>query len=206
MAFHDVRFPLDIALNARGGPQRRTEVTTLANGREERNTLWAHSRRRYNAGSGVKSRRDMQRLIAFFEERRGRFHGFRWHDAMDHASGEPMPTPFDQALGTGDGTRTGFQLIKRYGLTFAPYDRPITKPRLETVRIAVNGDEITTGWAIEALTGVITFSEAPADGATISAGFLFDVPVRFDIDQLEVELSQFDAADIPDIPLLEILE
>ena len=113
MAFHDVRFPLDIALGARGGPERLTDIVTLSSGAEERNSRWANSRHRYNAGYGVKSLADMQAVLAFFEERRGRFHSFLWRDGLDFSSngGNGTPTPLDQTIGTGDGTKTTFQLV-----------------------------------------------------------------------------------------------
>jgi uncharacterized protein (TIGR02217 family) len=208
MAFHATRFPLDIALGARGGPERATDIVTLASGREERNSRWAQSRRRYNAGYGVKSRADMQAVLAFFEERRGRFHSFLWRDGLDHSSngGDGVPGPADQAIGTGDGVRTTFQLVKRYGASFDPYLRPITKPVAGTVRVAVSGSEVMSGFAVDTLAGTVTFAVPPASGAAVSAGFLFDVPVRFDIDQLDIELTTFDAADAPSIPLLEVRE
>jgi uncharacterized protein (TIGR02217 family) len=206
MAFHAIRFPLDVALNARGGPERATDVVTLKSGREERNSRWAHSRRRYNAGYGVKSRADMQAVLAFFEERRGRFHAFLWRDALDFSSGGTTPTPLDQAIGEGDGTATEFQLVKRYGASFDPYLRPITKPVAGSVRVAVGGVELTSGFSIDTATGIVTFAAAPADGAAVTAGFLFDVPVRFDTDRLDIELSSFDAADAPSIPLIEVRE
>src|SRR5690242_9366570 len=149
MAFHDVRFPLDIALGARGGPERMTDIVTLSSGREERNSRWAQSRRRYNAGYGVKSRADMQAVLAFFEERRGRFHSFLWRDGLDQSSngGDGTPTPFDQSIGVGDGATTAFQLTKTYGASFDPYARPITKPVAGSVRVAVDGTELTTGFS-----------------------------------------------------------
>ena len=100
MAFHSIRFPLDVALGARGGPERRTDVVTLAGGGEQRNGRWHYSRRRYNAGYGVKSRADMAAVLAFFEERRGRLHGFLWRDGLDFSSAGTMPGPLDQAIGT----------------------------------------------------------------------------------------------------------
>ncbi|QYO77952.1 DUF2460 domain-containing protein [Devosia salina] len=205
MAFHHIRFPLDIALGARGGPERRTEVTTLAGGGEKRNGRWAHSRRRYNAGYGVKSRADMQAVLAFFEERRGRLHGFLWRDGLDHSSGGLVPLPTDQVLGTGDGVRAQFQLVKTYGAAFDPYLRDITKPVAGSVRIAVDGVELPGGWTVDVATGLVGFDVAPADGAVVSAGFLFDVPVRFDTDRLDIELNGFDGAEAPSIPLVEIL-
>ena len=205
MAFHAVRFPLDIALGARGGPERRTDIVQLAGGGEARNGRWAQSRRRYNAGYGVKSRADMQAVLQFFEERRGRLHGFLWRDGLDHSSGGDPPGPLDQTIGMGDGVRTKFALCKRYGVNFDPYLRPVTKPVAGSVRVTVGGVERTSGWSCDAATGVVQFSVAPAAGAAITAGFLFDVPVRFDTDRLDVELTSFDAAYLPDIPLVEIL-
>ena len=206
MAFHPIRFPLGVALGARGGPERATDIVALASGREERNSRWAQSRRRYNAGYGVKSRADMQAVLAFFEERRGRFHSFLWRDGLDHSSGAETPTAFDQTIGVGDGTTTAFQLTKRYGVNFDPYLRPITKPVNGTVKMAVSGVELTSGFTVNALTGIVTVTVAPAVDAVVTAGFLFDVPVRFDIDRLDIELSSFDAAEAPSIPLIEVLE
>jgi len=205
MAFHAVRFPVDVALGARGGPERKTDVVTLAGGGEQRNGRWRHSRRRYNAGYGVKSRADMAEVLAFFEERRGRLHGFLWRDGLDFSSGGAMPTALDQVIGTGNGVATGFQLQKRYGADFDPYLRPITRPVAGSVRVAVDGAELTSGWAVDWASGMVSFALAPALGASVTAGFLFDVPVRFDTDRLDVELTSFDGADVPSIPLVEIL-
>lgn len=199
MAFHNIRFPLDIALGARGGPERATDIVTLASGFEERNSRWAHSRRRYNAGYGVKSRADMQAVLAFFEERRGRFHSFLWRDGLDCSSNGPQP------LGTGDGTTTAFQLSKTYGASFDPYVRPITKPVAGTVSVTIDGAP-ASAFTVDAATGIVTFDTAPADGATLAAEFEFDVPVRFDVDRLDIELTTFDAADAPAIPLIEVRE
>ncbi|QQR37946.1 DUF2460 domain-containing protein [Devosia rhizoryzae] len=204
MTFHHTRFPLDIALGARGGPERKTDVVQLAGGGERRNGRWHHSRRRYNAGYGVKSRADMQAVLAFFEERRGRLHGFLWRDGLDHSSGGTVPLPTDQLIGTGDGVRTQFQLSKRYGSAFDPYLRTIAKPVAGSVRVAVGGVELS-GWTVDVTTGVVGFAVAPASGAAVTAGFLFDVPVRFDTDRLDIELTSFDGAEAPSIPLVEIL-
>ncbi|UYN99705.1 MAG: DUF2460 domain-containing protein [Devosia sp.] len=205
MAFHHVRFPLDIALGARGGPERKTDIVTLANGAEKRNGRWAQSRRRYNAGYGVKSRADMQAVLAFFEERRGRLHGFLWRDGLDHVSGSGAPTPTDQDIGTGNGSRQQFQLTKRYGAAFDPYLRTIAKPVSGSVRVARDGVEALSGWSVDVTTGIVSFSTAPGNGVAVTAGFLFDVPVRFDTDRLDIELSGFDGAEVPAIPLVEIV-
>jgi uncharacterized protein (TIGR02217 family) len=210
-AFHEVLFPLDVALGASGGPERRTEIVVLGSGREERNQRWAGARRRYNAGYGVKSLDDLHAVIAFFEERRGRLTGFRFRDRTDCRSAAPGAAPGagDQAIGTGDGLEAGFQLAKTYGASFAPHRRVIAKPVAGTVRVAVAGVEKVPDedFLVDVATGLVTFTEGqvPADGAAVTAGFVFDVPVRFDTDALTVNLTAFDAGDIPDIPLVEIV-
>lgn len=208
-AFHEVLFPLDIALKSAGGPERKTEIVTTGSGREERNARWALSRRRYDAGYGVKTFEALASVVAFFEERRGRLYGFRWRDRLDHSSAASgAVTPLDQIIGTGDGETTTFPLAKTYGSIYAPYQRPIAKPVPESVRVAVGGSEVAEGTAFtcDTETGLVTFlaGHIPAEGAAVSAGFLFDVPVRFDTDFLEVDWSAFAAGAIPKIPLVEI--
>src|SRR3954465_3484618 len=142
-AFHEILFPLDIALKSAGGPERRTEIVALGSGREERNARWAHSRRRYDARYGVKPLGALSAVVAFFEERRGRLYGFRWRDRLDHSSAAPgaAVTPTDQVIVIGDGARTTFALLKLYGGAHAPYSRPIAKPVAGSVHVAVNGIE-----------------------------------------------------------------
>jgi uncharacterized protein (TIGR02217 family) len=209
MAFHEVRFPPGISQGATGGPERRTEIVTLGSGFEERNSRWADSRRFYNAGYGVRSIDDLHEVIAFFEERRGRLHGFRWKDWADYKSCAPgrNPSPFDQLLGTGDGVDATWQLVKVYGADYAPWTRTIAKPVPGSVRVAVNGVEKAPGtFTVNAATGVITFDPAhiPASGHEIRAGFEFDVPARFDSDRLDLNLNSFRAGAIPSIPIVEI--
>ncbi|PLW76954.1 DUF2460 domain-containing protein [Cohaesibacter celericrescens] len=203
--FHEILFPLDVGFGASGGPERRTDVATLASGFEERNARWASSRRTFDAGLGVRSFADLQAVLSFFEERRGKLYGFRFRDPLDHAScgfGK-SPSANDQTIAIGDGTSCSFVLIKTYGGLHAPYYRTISKPVAGSVAIALNGADVTA-YSVNEVTGTVTFDTAPADGAVISAGFLFDVPVRFDTDKLEFSLSAFEAGDIPSIPLVEI--
>lgn len=206
MAFHEIRFPTAIALGSAGGPSRRTEIVTLGSGFEERNAVWANSRRRYDVGYGVKSLNDMHAVIAFFEARMGRFHGFRFKDFSDFKSCAPNAnvTPADQAIGAGDGSATQFALVKTYVSGPSSWTRAIPKPVLDSVRIAVGGIEQTSGWSVDTATGVVTFTSPPAGGAAVQAGFEFDVPTRFDTDTLSINLENFRAGDIPTIPIVEI--
>jgi uncharacterized protein (TIGR02217 family) len=208
--FHEVLFPIDIALKSAGGPERKTDIVVLGSGREERNARWANSRRRYDAGYGIKNFEALSTVVAFFEERRGMLYGFRWRDRLDQVSAIAGAgiTPLDQPIGTGDGATATCQLGKIYGSAFAPYRRAIVKPVAGSVRVAVAGTEAAEGTAftVDATTGIVTFlaGHLPALGAAITAGFQFDVPVRFDTDYLEVDLSAFAAGAIPKIPLVEI--
>jgi uncharacterized protein (TIGR02217 family) len=209
MAFHEVRFPARVSLGATGGPERRTEIVVLGSGAEERNSRWADSKRRYNAGYGVKRVDDLHAVIAFFEERRGRLHGFRWKDWSDYKSCAPSapPSALDQEIGVGDGVAATFQLVKAYGSSFAPWTREILKPVAGTVVVAVNGVVQSPGdYTVDSMTGVVTFhaGHIPAAGQVVKAGFEFDVPVRFDTDQLEINMSLFEAGTIPHIPIVEV--
>lgn len=208
--FHDVRFPIAISRASTGGPERRTDVVVLGSGAEERNARWANSRRAYNAGWGIKSLDDLDAVVAFFEERRGRLYGFRWRDPLDWKSCVPSATPSatDQRIGTGNGSARVFPLAKTYGSSVLPWTRRITKPVAGSVRIAVSGVVQGQGRevSIDTSTGLVTFApdRVPAAGAAITAGFEFDVPVRFDTDRLEVNLQGFQHGAIPAIPLVEI--
>lgn len=208
MAFHDVRFPVDIALGARGGPQWRTEIVSFVSGHEQRNQKWAHSRRRYDAGYGIKSVEDLRKVMAFFEERRGAYHSFRWRDPFDFNSsdGSQDVAETDQLLGVGDGVQTSFQLVKNYGGTHDPYTRIIHKPVATSVLVAL--DAVTqiknTDFTLDAMTGIISFTAAPTMGVKVTAGFEFDVPVRFENDVLDLNMSHFSAGDIPSISLVEV--
>ena len=203
--FHDVRFPFSVSIGASGGPERRTEIVPLVSGREQRNTPWADSRRRYDAGPGVRSLTDIHTLIAFFEARRGPLHGFRFRDPFDNRSAAPdqAPDPSDQLIGTGDGAATQFQLVKHYESGGERWTRTIHKPVAGSLRVAVDGVE-TSQFSLDDTTGLLTLDAAPADGAAVTAGFAFDVPVRFDADRLDLALEHPGAGHAGVIPLIEI--
>lgn len=204
-SFHDVRLSLAPALGASGGPERLTDIVRLASGAESRNARWSGSRRRWEIGGAVVEADAAHDLLAFFEARRGRMHGFRFRDPLDWKSCAPSEDVaiLDQVIGVGDGMRTAFQLAKRYESGGAWVSRAIMKPVVESVLVAVDG--MATGFAVDAATGVVTLEDAPADGAQVTAGFVFDVPVRFDADRLELSLVGRDAVRVMRAPLVELL-
>lgn len=206
MAFHEVRFPDDISRGARGGPERRTRIVELASGDEERNSPWADSRRRYDAAYGIRRADDLAAVVAFFEARYGRLYGFRWKDWSDYKSCLPSASPSatDQIIGEGDGSTTQFQLVKVYASGAQSYSRRIVKPVAGTVLLALDGIAQGSGWSVDPATGVVSFAAAPGNGVIVTAGFEFDVPVRFDTDRLDVTLDIGRMGSIASIPLIEI--
>jgi uncharacterized protein (TIGR02217 family) len=208
MNFHEVRFPANLSFGSVGGPERRTEVVTLANGFEERNSPWAHSRRRYDAGLGMRSLDDVELLVAFFEARRGQVFGFRWKDWSDYKSSPASKTPAftDQVIGIGDGETASYKLAKTYSSGVGAYKRPIAKPVSGTVTVGIQREEVheAVHWSIDLATGVISFEVPPAQGVEITAGFEFDVPVRFDIDRIQTSVASFRAGDVPNVPVVEV--
>jgi uncharacterized protein (TIGR02217 family) len=210
-SFHDVVFPLSVSFGATGGPERRIEVVELTSGKEQRNARQAHSRRHYDAGTGVRSIDELREVIRFFEARRGKLTAFRFRDPFDYASRDDglAVTPIDQTLGTGNGANTRFRLMKTYGSGPDAYARPIRKPAGGTLRVAVAGVEkaLTTHFSFDDAAGEIVFAagSVPANGAVVTAGYEFHAPVRFDVDRLTVSLTAFKAGQAPTIPLVEVL-
>ena len=208
MNFHEERFPTRLSFGATGGPERRTEIVTLTNGFEERNTPWQHSRRHYDAGAGLRSLDDLSKLLAFFEARRAQLYGFRWKDLADYKSCLPSKdiSPLDQEIGRGDGTTRVFQLTKTYVSGAQTYVRPILKPVKGTVQVALATDPKveTQEFTFSTETGLITFMSPPDIDVRVTAGFEFDVPVRFATDRITTSLSTFNAGEVPSIPIVEV--
>lgn len=205
-AFDDVTFPLEIGREADMTAEFSTNVVSLMSGHERRNSDWADARMAYDVAPGVRSETELATLLAFFRARRGAAIGFRFSDPFDDSSNgaSDVPTATDQSIGVGDGVTTIFPLVKHYGTGAGAQQRRITRPRGGTVLVAVNG-VATTGWAL-ADQGCIVFDTAPASSAQITAGFRFDVPVRFADDRLNAARSTFGAGDMASVLLVEVKE
>ena len=201
--FHEVQFPMRLAIGAIGGPERRTEIVTLASGKEVRNAKWSRSRRRWEIGSAITDLADLQDFLSFFEARQGRLYGFRFRDPLDYSSARPglPPAATDQILGQGDGARTVFQLVKDYG----GQSRDNVKPVAGSVAVALNASAVSSGWTLDPELGTIDFDVPPADGVTVTAGFEFDCPVRFESDYVSAVIEAFGAGRVVSVSLVELI-
>ena len=206
MSFHEVSFPTDIAYGSAGGPTRRVEIISLDSGFEQRNSPWSQSRHRFNVSYGVKTYDQLHTVIAFWQARSGPLFGFRYKDFSDYKSVAPQQAVNhqDQVLGTGNGVLTTFQLIKKYTSGPSSFDRTIKKPISGTVRVALNTTEQLSGFTVDTTTGIVTFSTPPANGVVVKAGFEFEVPVRFEADQLTINMEAFKHGTLEDINLIEV--
>ena len=205
-AFDDVLYPLPLGQDVGVSPEFSTNVSVTSSGHERRNSLWSDARLRFDVGPGLRSEAEFGTLIAFFRARRGAARGFRLGDPFDFSSAGMTgnPGPSDQHIGTGDGLQSRFRLVKNYGDGEEPQSRPVTRPRPDTLRVAIGGEE-TTAFTLES-GGWLSFDTAPPVGAAVTAGFLFDVPVRFAEDRLDVTGATFAAGEVPSVPLVEIRE
>jgi uncharacterized protein (TIGR02217 family) len=197
MAFVETQFPTDISYGSSGGPEYATDVVISQSGAEQRNVNWTQARARFNVAHGVKTQAQLDALIAFFRARKGRAYGFRFKDWTDYNA-------IAQWIGTGDGTQTAFQLTKLYSSGGVNEYRTISKPVSGTVNIYKNAVLQTTGYTVNYVTGVVTFSTAPAASVLVTADFEFDVPVRFDTDRLSAVLESYGVNSWQDIPLIEV--
>ena len=206
MAIDGDRFPDRISRGARIKVARKTQIVGLVDGREERNASWRNSRRSYDVGFNVRTPDDLAEVIAFHEARRGRLGAFRFRDWLDYKSSLPSQpvAATDQVIGTGDGASDEFQLIKAYGDAAGEWVRTIRYPVPGSVLIAFDGVEQASGWTVDATTGLVTFDTAPAEDVEITAGFEFDVPVRFDTDLLQERREFEELGSIGSVPLVEV--
>jgi len=202
MSFHDVRLPTSIELGAVGGPNFLTTITTLSGGAEQRNVNWEDERAEYDIGYSVRTNADFAAVAAFFRARRGRAYGFRFKDHNDY-------TLTDENIGTGDDVTAAYQIIKTYEPSGPlPYVREIRKPVSGSVVVKVAGvtKTVTTHYTIDHATGIITFTAGniPTAGQAVTVTCEFDVPVRFDVDKLDIARPTPALAGASGIRLVEI--
>lgn len=200
MAFHDIRLPEEVERGALGGPKFKTTVLQLSSGHEKRNIDWEDSRGEWDIGYGIQTKANFSTVLSFFYARRGRAHSFRFKDWSD------FEIATEQSIGTGDNLETDFQVFKHYTSGSESFDRNILKPVSGTVRAFLNSVEqtISVDFTVNLLTGIVSFTVAPGAGVDVGIICEFDVPVRFDIDHLGINVETFDAGAIPQIPIVEV--
>jgi uncharacterized protein (TIGR02217 family) len=198
MAFVEVRFPDDIAFGSSGGPEYSTDVVITQSGHEQRNVNWSQARAHYNVAHGVKTQQQLGELIAFFRARKGRAVGFRFKDWADYQAES-------EYIGTGNGTKTLFQLQKNYSSGEVSEARIIYKPVQSSVVLYANDGIISpSAYTVNYLEGTVQFVVAPVAGVVLTADFEFDVPVRFDTDRLSASLDAYGVNSWTNIPLVEV--
>lgn len=211
MGFHEVQFPTGISYGSKGGPTHRTDIVVLDSGAEERISRWDEARRQYNVAYGVKSLNQLTELQTFCISRRGSAFGFRYKDWLDFTTSSnhrSSPTNIDQVIGTGDDAEVDFQLLKRYTSGLIQRVRNIRKPVTGTTVVAFDGVNQASGWTVNTVTGIITFTSPPGVDVVITAGCQFDVPVRFggEVDSyLQLTIEDFDQGNT-DISVVEIID
>jgi uncharacterized protein (TIGR02217 family) len=206
MSFDEILIPLRIGFGSQGGPSFSTEIVTVDGGYERRNQNWSQARRRFDAATGLRRAADVATLIAFFHARAGRARGFRlrdWSDFTSASDGTGTATFADQIIGSGTGSQTQFQLIKTYTSGAVSHVRTIKKPVSGSVSVGLDGAPQASGWSVDTATGLITFAAAPSSSVVVTAGFTFDVPVRFDSDQLNLSAEDFQQMRVQ-IPIVEV--
>lgn len=194
------RFPLPVGWGASSHPRYNTNVLRLESGHEKRNQVWSYALNRYNVALGVRSEADLESLIEFFHAVAGRAHGFRFKDRWDYKSTDinSSPDAEDQAMSYIDGSQSNWQLTKTYTKGALSQTREIKKPVAGTVLVAVNGALQTQGsdYTIDTTTGIVEFSTGSIPDPvsdTVTAGYEFDVPCRFDTDEIPITLETYRA-------------
>ncbi len=203
MAFDEVRFNVNISLNAVGGLGFETDITPLTSGHEQRNKVWEEFRGEWEVDLPAMSPSDLESDLAFFYARNGRWRGFRFKDWSDY-------TLVRQSIGTGDGADVTWQIYKRYTSSIN-YDRDLTKIVAASVSVWVNSSLMTEGggadYTLDYDTGIITFNTVspvvPGSSDDIEVACEFDVPVRFDMDKPNVRMIEPALAEWRNIRIVE---
>lgn len=203
MAFLTTRFPEEIAFGARGGPGFSTNVIMLGGGQEQRNRNWSKARLQWDVSYGIKTQTDYEELLSFFLAAGGRANTFRFKDWTDYR----VPSSSPETLGTSDGASDQtFQLRKTYTVGSDSYVRPVTRPVASAFVLYFDGVAQGSGWSLDADTGLVTVTSDPAEGTVYSWSGEFDVPCRFDTDDMSVSYDDYNNYNWPRVPVIEVRE
>lgn len=197
MSFLEIKFPDSISFNSSTILEFNTTVITSKNGKEFRNVNWNNNKMKFNIINGIKTKTELDEVIKFFRNVKGKAYGFRFKDWTDFSA-------TNQQIGIGDGETKEFQLIKTYTINGNTYTRKIKKLVISTIKVFLDGVE-TNDFSIDLTNGLITFEVAPSDTTIITANFEFDIPVRFNTDLLEITMDSINSGKIKDLELIEII-
>lgn len=217
MAFYEHRLPLDLSRGVSGGLGLRTLVNEADSGEESRIIKFSRLRGRWDLASRLMRdfesnptlRVDCDTIQQLHVVQEGRAHGFRFRHDGDHKIGDPDdPTTTNQSIGTGDGAETQFQAIRQYAFGAVTFNRPIVKLEASSYTVLIDDVAQTEGggndYTIDVDTGVVTFNAAPLGGEDVGLASKFDVPVRFDIDLLDLDYELASLGQVPSIPIVEL--
>jgi uncharacterized protein (TIGR02217 family) len=59
-------------------------------------------------------------------------------------------------------------------------------------------------FTLDTTRGVVSLVQPPGPDDLVTAGFEFDVPVRFDTDRISTSVASFQAGDVPNVPVVEV--
>lgn len=200
------RFDVNISYGSSGGPQFNTTVFEGHGGVEQRGQNWATVKGKWNVSQGIRDTADMDVIKNLFMAVRGKAIGFRYKDWGDFNMVTDPCTP------VADGTNRIFKMQKTYTSGALSYIRRIFKPVSGTIKVYDNGvlktEGVGTGqYAIDYTTGIITFGTAiiPVNTHIITVTGEFDLPVRFDVDSLNITQDSFGTETWNSILLSELL-
>jgi len=216
MSFHNVRFPVEIGQGSRAGAGFKTRVTKLDSGGEGRVGFWSAAHHQFDVSYGIRSLEDLSEVKTFYMARQGALHTFRFRDPTDWTSNSTNPTHTaapgtrDQQCvpPTGDGTRTSFQLAKRYVSGAVTHVRTIVLPVSGSIDIWINGVLKTEGadYTIDYSTGEVVTSVAVTAGHAVEWSGEFDVKCRFGESADEILGARVDGYDLGNIPSIDVIE
>lgn len=191
-----VTLPDRVALDAITGRLFQTSVTGLGSGFEHRNIDWPLGRFQAQIGLAAMSLEDARAVLDFFYARRGRARAFYWLDKVEYIGSNEL-------LGTGDGSRVAFQIVRNHTSGAVTYAQAIKYLVSGSLSVTVNG---TPTAAYTLSNGVITLNTPPPAGQLVRASFQYYIPVRFDVDF--VGLQQMGAGNyrFPDLRIIEVIE
>ena len=202
MAYHGVQLPEQVERGAQGGPGFKTTILELSSGFEKRNIDWERTRGRWDLSYGIDDKASQEAILAFFYARQGKAHSFPFKDWGDFEIGD-VDNGVVQTIGTGDNIVTKFQISRLYTDGTFFFARAVTRPVASTVKIYFDDILQVSGFSVDADTGVVAFDVAPGAAVVVGSTAKFNVPCRFDIDQLDLRLFTADAYSIPAIPIIE---